>query len=177
MTHAGTSGSFPALAIKRSIHRVPRPIGTEGYVDAVVGTDVFVDPPRLIETQIKRVLVVDDAASMRKIISRLLTDIGVPEVVQASSASEAFKLLHDGKFNLLITDVEMPEVDGIKLLLAVRRTPLLSLLPVIMVTTRLNVGYLAQAKNAYAEAYLIKPFSADHLRAKMLEAISRRHKP
>ncbi len=86
-------------------------------------------------------------------------------------------MLHDGKFNLSITDVEMPEVDGIKLLLAVRRTPLLSLLPVIMATTRLNAGYLALAKNAYAEAYLIKPFSADHLRAKMLEAIARRHKP
>ncbi len=140
------------------------------YVDAVVGSDVFIDQPA--PAQVKRALVVDDSATTRSILCRMLQGMNVETVRQAGSAAEAYQDLHQERPDLVICDVEMPGTTGLMLLKAMRKTAPFTRIPVIMMTARMDVSYLLTAKEAHADVFLLKPFSADHLRAKVVEAVA-----
>ena len=115
-----------------------------------------------------RVLVVDDFATMRRIIRTILNEIGITNVDEASDGAEALKRLRARNYDLLITDWNMPNMDGIELIKTVRNdTKQPQLLPIIMVTANTARELIIQAANAGVNGYIVKPFQANTLRDKI----------
>ena len=117
---------------------------------------------RLIMT---RVLVADDSSTMRKIILRSLQAVGVKDVSEAADGQEAIALFAPGKFDLVLTDWNMPGMTGLDLLKAIRAQD--AQVPVIMVTTEAEKSRILEAIQAGVTDYLVKPFQPDTLREKL----------
>ena len=118
----------------------------------------------------RRVLLADDNADMRGYITRLLADDGY-EVETATDGEAALAALQARRPDLVITDVMMPRLDGFGLLKAVRESPALRDLPVIMLSARAGEEARVEGLDAGADDYLIKPFSARELLARVAGAI------
>jgi two-component system chemotaxis response regulator CheY len=112
-----------------------------------------------------RVLVADDSSTMRKIILRSLQAVGVKDVAEAADGSEAIALFEPGKFDLVLTDWNMPGMNGLELLKAIREQD--KAIPVIMVTTEAEKSRILEAIQAGVTDYLVKPFQQDALREKL----------
>ncbi len=112
-----------------------------------------------------KVLVVDDSRTMRKIIILSLEAIVVPDAIQAADGNEAFSLFEQRKFDLIITDWNMPEKNGLELLKDIRKSN--AEVPVFMVTTEAEKGRVTEAIQAGVNDYLVKPFTPDALREKI----------
>lgn len=113
------------------------------------------------------ILVVDDFPTMRRIIAELLRDLGYGNVAEADDGETALPMLQNGQFDLLITDWHMPRMPGIELLRAVRLDPHLGGLPVLMVTEEAKRDQILLAAQAGVSDYVVKPFTAQTLRAKI----------
>ena len=109
-----------------------------------------------------RVLVVDDSASMRQMISFTLTEQGY-EVIQAGNGKEACPLLSDS-IKLIITDLYMPEMNGIELIKNVRQSPTNKFTPIIMLTTETEGEKQEEGRKAGATAWIVKPFAPEKLK-------------
>jgi two-component system, chemotaxis family, chemotaxis protein CheY len=119
-------------------------------------------------------LVVDDFASMRRMVKSVLGELGYSNITEADDGSTAFPLLRDGNFDFLITDWNMPGMPGLDLLKAVRANAKLAKLPVLMLTAEAKRDQIVEAAQAGVNGYVIKPFTADVLKkklAKILEAM------
>ena len=116
-------------------------------------------------------LVVDDFASMRRMVKSVLNELGYSNVTEADDGSTAFPLLRDGNFDFLITDWNMPGMPGLELLRAVRADPKLAKLPVLMLTAETNREQIIAAAQARVDGYVIKPFTADVLKKKLLKIL------
>jgi len=114
-----------------------------------------------------RILVVDDFASMRKIIKGLLKQIGFQNIEEADDGSTALEKLKIGEFDLVICDWNMPEVPGIEVLKAVRNDPRLKDLPFLMVTAEAKKDNVMEAVKAGVNQYIVKPFTAETLQKKI----------
>jgi len=114
-----------------------------------------------------RFLVVDDFAPMREIIRKVLQEIGYEHIQQANDGAVALPLLQTSPFDMLITDWNMPRLPGIELLRAVRAEPKLASLPVLMVTAEVKREQIIAATQAGVNGYIIKPFTAQALAAKV----------
>ena len=114
-----------------------------------------------------RILVVDDFATMRRIIRNLLQDLGFTNVSEADDGTTAWPLLQTGQFDLLITDWNMPGMAGLDLLKAVRADGRLARLPVLMLTAEAKREQIVEAAQAGVNGYVIKPFTAETLKAKL----------
>ena len=114
-----------------------------------------------------KILVVDDFSTMRRIIKNLLRELGFENTHEADDGSTALPLLQNGKFDLLITDWNMPGMQGIDLLRAVRSSQELAALPVLMVTAESHRNQIVAAVDAGINAYIIKPFTAQTLQEKI----------
>lgn len=115
-----------------------------------------------------KALVVDDSRSMRTVMSRILDDLGVDEVVQAENGEEAIGLLESGALpDIALVDWQMPVMDGFELLCEVRRRADWRTMTVMMVTTENEHGQIAKALAAGATDYVIKPFTPDTLAGKL----------
>ena len=112
-----------------------------------------------------RVLVADDSSTMRKIILRSLQAVGVKDVAEAADGVEALALFAPGKFDLVLTDWNMPAMNGLELLKAIRAQD--TQVPVIMVTTEAEKSRILEAIQAGVTDYLVKPFQPDTLREKL----------
>lgn len=112
-----------------------------------------------------RVLVADDSSTMRKIILRSLQAVGVTEATEAQDGAEAVALFSPGKFDLVLTDWNMPGKTGLEVVQEIRAKD--ANVPIIMVTTEAEKGRVMQAIQAGVSDYLIKPFTADTLREKL----------
>jgi two-component system, chemotaxis family, chemotaxis protein CheY len=106
----------------------------------------------------KRILVVDDSATIRKMVKASLQGAGELEFVEASSGLEAIEQLAIGRVSLLVLDLNMPDMHGIDVLKFVRQQPSLRPLPVIVLTTRGDDSSRVAAEQAGASTYLTKPF-------------------
>jgi two-component system chemotaxis response regulator CheY len=115
-----------------------------------------------------KALVVDDSRAVRMILARTLREIGY-EVCEASNGREALKVIEAEKaeLTLVLTDWNMPEINGLDLLKLVRQDPQLSSLVVVMVTTETEVDQMAAALEAGANEYVMKPFTKDILVEKL----------
>src|SRR5580698_6054640 len=116
-------------------------------------------------------LVVDDFSTMRRMVKSVLNELGYSNVTEADDGSTAFPLLRAGNFDFLITDWNMPGMPGLELLRAVRADPKLAKLPVLMLTAETNREQIIAAAQARVDGYVIKPFTADVLKKKLLKIL------
>ncbi|RME34721.1 MAG: chemotaxis protein CheY [Gammaproteobacteria bacterium] len=120
-----------------------------------------------------KILVVDDFSTMRRIIKNLLRDLGYTNVDEADDGTTALPMLQNGKFDFLITDWNMPGMQGIDLLKAVRADPGLKELPVLMVTAESKREQIIEAAEAGVNGYIVKPFTAQTLKEKIEKIFER----
>lgn len=146
-----------------------------GYVDAVVGTELFIDAQPRLHPSIRTVMVADDSATLRTILATMLRQLGVKVILEAENASVAFRLLHENAVDLFICDVEMGGSSGLKLLQAIRKTARIDTLPVIMVSGSTKRQYVQEAVTWQADGFMLKPFDAPQLRARINEAVAKRN--
>lgn len=116
------------------------------------------------------VLAVDDSASMRQMVSFTLKGAGY-DVVEAKDGVEALSLAKKGKFNLVITDVNMPNMDGISLIKELRALPDYKFIPMLMLTTESGMDKKSEGKSAGATGWIVKPFNPDQLLATIKRVI------
>lgn len=114
-----------------------------------------------------RFLVVDDFATMRRIVRNLLKDLDFNNVEEAEDGQEALKKIHESGFDFVISDWNMPNMDGLQLLTEIRKDPALSTLPVLMVTAEAKKENIIAAAQAGANGYVVKPFTAATLEEKL----------
>lgn len=112
-------------------------------------------------------LVVDDSRGMRAILRSMLVELGF-DVAEAAHGKEALAYLHThADTAVALVDWNMPEMNGLELVQAVRHEPALRGLPMMMVTTETEMGNVTKAIEAGANEYVMKPFSRDVLREKL----------
>jgi two-component system, chemotaxis family, chemotaxis protein CheY len=112
-------------------------------------------------------LVVDDFATMRRIVKGLLQELGYHDVSEADDGTSALPMLKKGAFDFLITDWNMPGMAGLELLKAVRGDAKLAKLPVLMLTAEAKREQIIEAAQAGVSGYVIKPFTAETLKEKI----------
>lgn len=120
----------------------------------------------------KSVLIVDDAASIRATVSIALQGAGY-EVIEACDGNDALSKLSGKRVNLIISDVNMPGMDGLTLLKRLREQAATKYIPVIMLTTEGGDDKKGQGKDAGAKAWIVKPFHP----TKLLDAVSKLIQP
>lgn len=112
-----------------------------------------------------KVLLVDDSATMRTIIHRCLTKLGLDDVVEAEDGSQALAKFQEAAFDIVLTDWNMPNMDGMSLLKEIRARN--RSVPVVMITTEAERGRVVLAIQAGVSDYLVKPFTPDDLKSKL----------
>jgi Response regulator containing CheY-like receiver, AAA-type ATPase, and DNA-binding domains len=120
-----------------------------------------------------KILIVDDFSTMRRIIKNLLRDLGFTNTSEADDGLTALPMLQSGNFELLVTDWNMPGMQGIDLLKAVRADPNLAHLPVLMVTAEQKKEQIIEAAKAGVNGYIVKPFTAQTLKEKLEKIFER----
>ena len=118
----------------------------------------------------KRILAADDSLSLRQVVKLVLTEAGY-EVIEAVDGKDALAKLAGGPVNLILTDLNMPNLDGVGLIKAVRADPAHRLTPIVMVTTESSDDKKQQGKSAGATGWVVKPFSPDQLLAVVKKVI------
>lgn len=114
-----------------------------------------------------RILVTDDAASMRQIIKGILAQLGYHEVLEAADGNQALQLLRAEGADLLLLDWNMPRMTGIELVRAIRSDPQLKDLPIIMVTAEAEKQKVLEALKAGVNNFVVKPFTPETLKQKI----------
>lgn len=114
-----------------------------------------------------KILVVDDFSTMRRIIKNLLKDLGFSNIQEADDGSTALPMLQQGDFDFVVTDWNMPGMQGIDLLRAIRADAKLKHLPVLMVTAEAKKEQIVAAAQAGVNGYVVKPFTAATLKEKL----------
>ena len=120
-----------------------------------------------------KVLVVDDYATMRRIIRNFLAQIGFDDVEEAEDGESAIRKLKSKEFGLVLSDWQMVPMTGLQLLKSVRTDSTLAKMPFILITAESKPENIAAAKQAGANSYIVKPFNADTLKTKIMAALSR----
>jgi two-component system chemotaxis response regulator CheY len=119
-------------------------------------------------------LVVDDFATMRRIIVSLLRQNGYMKTLEAEDGVHALRLLGRQEVGFIVSDWNMPNMSGLELLRAVRAQESLHGTPFLMVTAEAKKDNIVEAARAGADGYIVKPFSADTLRDKLLNIFAKR---
>jgi len=114
-----------------------------------------------------KILAVDDSPTMRRIIVNTLKRAGFNDVVEASDGKDALAKMKLEKPNFVITDWNMPEMDGLTFITTLRSIDDYKELPVLMVTTRSVKEDIVEAMKAGVNNYIVKPFTPDTLKAKI----------
>lgn len=112
----------------------------------------------------KTIMTVDDAATMRKMVSFTLRGAG-HEVLEAMDGANAFEMLQVNRVDLVITDIHMPNMDGIELVRQLRALPDYRKTPILLLTTESDPGKKAEGRAAGATGWIVKPFSQEQLLA------------
>jgi two-component system chemotaxis response regulator CheY len=127
---------------------------------------------KLIDFRMK-VLVVDDFATMRKIVRNILKQIGFEDITEAEDGSAALRVIKNEPIGLVVTDWNMPNMSGLDLLREIRQNPETARLPVLMVTAEGLKENVMDAVKAGVNNYVVKPFTAEVLHEK-IETIFKR---
>ncbi len=115
------------------------------------------------------ILVVDDSAAIRKILQRVLrqTGMSIGAIYEAGDGQEALETLKGHKIDLVLSDINMPKMDGLQLLASVRAVAEWRAIPVVMITTEGGESKVAEAVKLGASGYVRKPFTADQIKEKL----------
>ncbi len=114
-----------------------------------------------------KILVVDDMSTMRRIIRTILNQLGYSNIEEAENGKQALARLQKEKFDFVITDWNMPEMDGLQLVKEIRADENLKSLPVLMVTAEAKKENVMEALKAGVNNYIVKPFTPEVLKEKM----------
>lgn len=114
-----------------------------------------------------RFLVVDDFSTMRRIVRNLLKELGFANIDEAEDGQVALQKLTSEQFDFVVSDWNMPNMDGLQLLQAVRANAQLKHLPVLMITAEAKRENIVAAAQAGASGYIVKPFTAATLNEKL----------
>ncbi len=121
----------------------------------------------------KTILVVDDSSTTRSLIASQLSESGEYEVLEAASGFEALKVLPSRKVDLIITDINMPDINGLELISFVQENPNYRDIPTMIITTEDSEEDRKRGMELGARQYVVKPFTPEQL----LEAVGRALKP
>jgi two-component system chemotaxis response regulator CheY len=114
-----------------------------------------------------KILIVDDSITIRRIITNALKTVGFTDTIEASNGREALEKLTNGKVDFIITDWNMPEMNGLDLIKEVRANPVYSSMPILMITTRGTEHDVVEALQAKVNSYIMKPFTPQELKEKI----------
>ncbi|HVT99290.1 MAG TPA: response regulator [Acidobacteriaceae bacterium] len=116
------------------------------------------------------VLIVDDSSVMRKIVERALRQAGLnlTKVVEAGSGREGLDALAREQVDLIVSDINMPNMDGLEFLRQIQSQGLAAGVPVVMITTESGEEHVREALSAGAQGYIRKPFTPDQVRERVL---------
>ncbi len=119
------------------------------------------------------VLIVDDSAAIRKILQRVLrqTDVPLGEIFEAGDGVEALAMLKLHKVGLVLSDINMPNMDGLQLLAEVKAKDEWKSVPMVMITTEGSHNKVLEAVNLGAAGYVRKPFTAEQIKEKLIGII------
>jgi len=155
---------------------VPKPFNEQQLSLALYAAADYLNPPAdldLAEIEGLRVLLVDDSVASRRHLRRLLEEIGIENISEAADGRQAVAWLQDSMVDLVITDYNMPEMDGRELTEYIRTQSWQNTVPVLMVTSEQNQGRLAAVERAGVSAICDKPFEAGSIRRLISDALSR----
>jgi two-component system chemotaxis response regulator CheY len=114
---------------------------------------------------VQSILVVEDSATMRSLIATTLEDLGVPvKITEASSGFEALRVLPRDSFDLIVTDINMPDINGLELVSFVKKNESYASIPLVIISTEGSERDRDKGLGLGADAYLVKPFEPDDLR-------------
>lgn len=147
---------------------LPKPFNGDDLKRALISTLDYLEGDDLeldnFDVREVRILLVDDSAMARKHISRVLRNLGASIIVEAHDGKEAIELLQDREFDLVVTDYNMPVMDGEELLKYIRTQSSQSYVPVIMVTSEQNQSTLSSIQQQGVSAMCDKPFDTSHVK-------------
>ena len=124
----------------------------------------------------KKVLVVDDSSTMRRIIAKALLDLGINDdnIIQAVDGLDALgKLKSSQTFDLILTDWNMPKMDGLALVHNLRSIPKSKNIPIVMITTEGSKREVIEALKSGVNNYIVKPFNVETLKTKLLPILQK----
>lgn len=121
-----------------------------------------------------RALIVDDSSVMRKIVERALRQAGLESLVvhEAGSGTEGLDVLRAKPVDLILSDINMPSMDGLEFLRQIRTQNLAPGVPVVMITTESSEEHVRQAIQAGAQAYIRKPFTAEQVKERVVPLVA-----
>jgi two-component system, chemotaxis family, chemotaxis protein CheY len=108
-----------------------------------------------------KILIIDDFATMRKILKNILKQIGFKNISEADDGKSALKILKKEHFDLILSDWNMPEISGLELLNGVKSDNELKNIPFVMVTAEAQKDNILEAVKAGVNSYIVKPFTAE----------------
>lgn len=155
---------------------VAKPFTEQQLSRALYAAADYLSPPEdvdVAEIESLRVLLVDDSLASRRHLHRLLAELGIERIHEAVNGREAVDLLQTTMVDLVITDYNMPEMDGRELTEYIRTQSWQAAVPVLMVTSEQNMGRLAAVERAGVSAICDKPFEAGSIRRLISEALTR----
>lgn len=114
-----------------------------------------------------KILIVDDFATMRRIVKNLLNELGFKNTIEADDGLTALPILMKGGIDFVVTDWNMPGMQGIDLLRKIRSEENLKHLPVLMITAEAKRDQIVEAAQAGVNGYIVKPFTAATLKEKL----------
>ncbi len=119
-------------------------------------------------------LIVDDSTVMRKIVERALRQAGLDPLVvhEAGSGAEGLEVLRTSKVDLILSDINMPSMDGLEFLRQLRAQDLAPGVPVVMITTESSEEHVKQAIQSGAQGYIRKPFTAEQVKERVLPLVN-----
>jgi len=112
---------------------------------------------------VKTILIVEDSATTRSLIRAVIDELGEYETVEAGSGFEALKMLPQQDYDLIVTDINMPDINGLELINFVRNNPRYNHLPIIIVSTERSKEDKKRGMALGATAYVTKPFKSSEL--------------
>jgi len=119
------------------------------------------------------VLIVDDFVTMRRIVRKILRDIGFENIIEAEDGSAALEILKTTSVDLIVSDWNMPRMSGLELLKEVRNTQAIQNMPFLMVTAEAQKENIVEAVKAKVSNYIVKPFTAATLEEKLAKVVPR----
>lgn len=114
-----------------------------------------------------KILVVDDMLTMRKIVSKILRELGFSDITEAANGKDAWEKAQNGNFGLIVSDWNMPICTGIELLKLIRSHELTMKTPFLLVTAEAEQHQVTEAIESGVDQYVVKPFSRDGLKMKL----------
>ncbi len=155
---------------------VAKPFTAEQLARALYAAADYLTPPTdldIAEVEQLRVLLVDDSYASRHHLRRLLEELNIDRITEAVNGREAVQCLQTTMVDLVITDYNMPEMDGRELTEYIRNQSWQNTVPILMITSEQNQGRLAAVEKAGVSAICDKPFDATSIRQLIVDAVSR----